>query len=59
MRIEVSTEDITWKCGECGNTYDLGVEFCPNNILDKALLELFIKRSEKAEKAKRKPRSKK
>ena len=48
MRIEVDTEDITWECGDCGNTYDFGVQACPNNILDKALLEVFNKTERKS-----------
>lgn len=44
MRIEVELEDITWDCADCGNTYDLTVQNCPNTILNKALT---VKRGKK------------
>jgi len=25
---------LVWQCGDCGNTYDTGVRYCPNARLD-------------------------
>ena len=29
-----ATALFTWQCDDCGNTYTLNVENCPNEILD-------------------------
>jgi hypothetical protein len=29
-----------WTCGDCGNVYDAGVDFCPNRLLDDAKVGL-------------------
>ena len=28
-----------WQCGDCGNFYDATVDYCPNRLLDQALLD--------------------
>ena len=35
-----------WECGDCGNMYDSHVDCCPNELLDRALLE--VRRLERA-----------
>lgn len=30
----------SWRCGDCGNTYETSVECCPNNKLDEAIVGL-------------------
>lgn len=30
--------DLSWTCGDCGNTYGPDVEHCPNRVLDRAML---------------------
>lgn len=32
--------EMSWKCGDCGNTYDSSVQYCPNKFLDKATLKV-------------------
>jgi len=53
MKIEVDIDDITWQCGDCGNTYDLAVQYCPNNILDRALLNMAHSESKKVRRKER------
>jgi hypothetical protein len=32
--------EMTWKCGDCGNTYEESVRNCPNDRLDQAIISL-------------------
>jgi len=27
-------DELFWQCGDCGNTYDFGIDSCPNKLLD-------------------------
>jgi hypothetical protein len=33
MKVKVELEDITWECGDCGNTYDITIHNCPNKFV--------------------------
>jgi len=33
----------SWDCGDCGNTYDISVQYCPNKYLDQAIVNLKSK----------------
>jgi len=33
-------KDTTWKCFDCGNTYESSVEECPNLLIDEAEAKL-------------------
>ena len=32
--------EMSWECGDCKNTYDISVKYCPNTYLDQAILNL-------------------
>lgn len=31
----MNLDELTWQCGDCGNTYEYSVRYCPNNLIDK------------------------
>ena len=35
----MNLDELTWQCGDCGNTYEYSVKYCVNNLLDKLIVE--------------------